>query len=688
LSEISEGINTVIALCFLRGCKKIIHESLIIARMAIVLIKRFFHPGDCQRFWMVFSDIISGRKAGPGRTFLILEVKEQNMCGIVGYVGYKNAPEVIINSLKRLEYRGYDSAGITVNCGGELFTQKKAGKIAVLESVLDYEKMGECGIGIGHTRWATHGEPNDINAHPHSDCNNELVIIHNGIIENYKDIKEVLLKRGHVFKSETDTEVVAHLIEHYHKEMPLLDAVIKSLKNVEGTYAIVVMSKKNPEQLIAARSGSPMILGVGEGEMLIASDVSAVVEHTRDVIYLEEGEIVEVKKDGYRIYDLEKNGVEKDVTSIDWDIESIGRHGFDHFMLKEIFEQPDTINNAFRGRVLPDDAMVKLDGLRLSDEELENIERIIFIACGTSWHAALVAEYLIEEYARIPVEVEYASEFRYRKPVLRKGDLVITISQSGETADTLAALREAQAKGIKVLGITNVVGSTIARESDGGVYIYAGPEIGVASTKAFTSQITVILLLAVFLARRKEMSYPEARAILDDLVKLPELAQKVLDGCENIKSIAEEYYKSRNFLYLGRGINFPVALEGALKLKEVSYIHAEGYPAAEMKHGPIALIDEDMPVVFISTKDEIYSKVISNMQEVRARKGKIIAVATENDESIARYADHVIYIPDVHRALVPVLAVIPLQLLSYYIAVRRGCDVDQPRNLAKSVTVE
>jgi glucosamine--fructose-6-phosphate aminotransferase (isomerizing) len=610
------------------------------------------------------------------------------MCGIVGYVGSKSAPEVIINSLKRLEYRGYDSAGITVNCCGELFTQKKAGKISALESILDHEKIQECHIGIGHTRWATHGEPNDINAHPHSDCGNNLVLIHNGIIENYKDIKEVLLKRGHVFKSETDTEVLVHLIEYYCNELPLLDAVIHALKSVEGTYAIVVMSKDNPELLIAARKGSPLILGIGENEMLVGSDVSAVIEHTKDVIYLEEGEVVVVKKDSYRIYDLNKNNVDKRIQSIDWDIETIGRHGFDHFMLKEIFEQPETINNAFRGRLLPDDAKVKLDGLRLTDDECSKIERIIFIACGTSWHAGLVAEYLIEEYARIPVEVEYASEFRYRKPVLRKGDLVITISQSGETADTLAALREAKSKGIKVLGITNVVGSTIARESDGGVYIYAGPEIGVASTKAFTSQITVILLFAIFLARKRDMSYTEAKAILDDLVRLPELARSVLSTCESIRSIAEHYYQSKNFLYLGRGINFPVALEGALKLKEISYIHAEGYPAAEMKHGPIALIDEEMPVVFIATKDEIYNKVISNMQEVRARKGRIIAIATENDESILKYADHVIYIPDVHKALIPVLAVIPLQLLSYYVAVLRGCDVDQPRNLAKSVTVE
>jgi glucosamine--fructose-6-phosphate aminotransferase (isomerizing) len=610
------------------------------------------------------------------------------MCGIVGYIGNKSAAELLINSLKKLEYRGYDSAGISVNCSGELFTQKKAGKISVLDSVIDYESLRSCCTGIGHTRWATHGEPSDLNAHPHTDCNNELVIIHNGIIENYKDLKDVLLAKGHRFKSETDTEVVVHLIEHYYRELPILDAVIKALKSVEGAYGIVIMSKKNPDILIAARKGSPLILGVGDNEMLIASDVSAVIEHTRDVIYLEDGEIVEVRKDSYKVFDLNKNGIHKPVESIDWDLASIEKHGFDHFMLKEIFEQPETISNAFRGRILLEESIVKLDGLKLKDEELDKIERIIFIACGTSWHAGLVAEYLIEEYARIPVEVEYASEFRYRKPVLKKGDLVITISQSGETADTLAALREAKAKGVKVLGITNVVGSTIARESDGGVYIHAGPEIGVASTKAFTSQITVILLLTVMLARRREMSFTEAKSILNDLVRLPELVQSVLACSESIRGIASVYYNKDNFLYLGRGINFPVALEGALKLKEISYIHAEGYPAAEMKHGPIALIDCDMPVVFIAPRDEIYNKIVNNMEEVRARRGRIIAIATENDRDIAKYADHVIYIPDVHKALIPVLSVIPLQLLSYYIAVLRGCDVDRPRNLAKSVTVE
>lgn len=610
------------------------------------------------------------------------------MCGIVGYVGHKKAVNVIINSLKRLEYRGYDSSGIAICQGDALYVEKRSGKISVLESAIDYDLVGNCTIGMGHTRWATHGEPTDVNSHPHTDCTGDIALIHNGIIENYKELKKVLTGKGHVFKSETDTEVIVHFVEHYHKELTLADAVVQALKHVEGAYGIVVMSKKEPGLLVAARKGSPLVLGIGDNEMILASDVSAIIEHTREVVYFEDGEIVEIRADSYRTYDLNKNGIHKEVESVDWDIEAINKQGFDHFMLKEIFEQPDTVHNAFRGRVLLDDANVRLDGLRLKDEELDSIERIIFIACGTSWHAGLVAEYLIEEYARIPVEVEYASEFRYRKPVLKKGDLVITISQSGETADTLAALREAKAKGIKVLGITNVVGSTIARESDGGVYIHAGPEIGVASTKAFTSQITVIILLTLLLARRRDMSFTESSAILNDLVKLPEAIETVLKSSDKIKEIAQVYCKSSNFLYLGRGVNFPVALEGALKLKEISYIHAEGYPAAEMKHGPIALIDEDMPVVIIAPKDEIYSKIVSNMEEVRARKGKIIAIATEGDKGIVNYAHHVIYIPEIHRVLMPLLAVIPLQLLSYHVAVLRGCDVDQPRNLAKSVTVE
>ncbi len=610
------------------------------------------------------------------------------MCGIVGYVGRKNAALVVLNALKRLEYRGYDSAGISVILDGSIVTSKKAGKISVLESAMDIDSLESAGTGIGHTRWATHGEPTDVNAHPHTDCTGDLVVIHNGIIENYGDLRKVLLEKGHKFISDTDTESVVHLIEHYHRDLDLIDAVVKALNRIEGTYGLVVLSKKEPDRIIAARKGSPLVLGVGTDEMIVASDASAIVEHTRDVVYLEDGEIVDVKADKYRIYDLNKNGIQKNVESINWDIESIGRHGYDHFMLKEIFEQPETIANAFRGRILPDDGNVRLDGLGFTDEDMEKIERIIFVACGTSWHAGLVAEYLIEEYAGIPVEVEYASEFRYRKPVLKKTDLVFTISQSGETADTLAALREARAKGVRVMGITNVVGSTIARESDGGVYIHAGPEIGVASTKAFTSQITVALLISMMFARKRSMSFPEANAILKGLLALPDAVKTVLSECEKVKAIAEVYCSKHNFLYLGRGINYPVALEGALKLKEISYIHAEGYPAAEMKHGPIALIDEEMPVVFIATRDEIYSKVVSNMEEVRARRGRIIAVATEGDRDIVKYADHVIYIPDVHRALVPILASVPLQLLSYYIAVLRGCDVDQPRNLAKSVTVE
>ena len=608
------------------------------------------------------------------------------MCGIIGYIGSKNASEVIISGLKRLEYRGYDSAGIAL-LNNEMFLEKKKGKLASLESVLDYDNLSEFKLGIGHTRWATHGVPSDENSHPHCDCSNSIALVHNGIIENHSDLKQFLVKKGHKFTSQTDTEVLVHMIEIYHQTDSLIDSVMKTLARVEGTYGIAVVSKKEPDRIIAARKGSPLILGVGDNEMILASDASAIVEHTRQVIYLEDNELVEIFRDRVKTYDLDKNKIQKKVEEIDWDIASIEKHGFDHFMLKEIHEQTETVQNAFRGRVLPETGNVKLDGLRLSDADLNNIERIIFIACGTSWHAGLVGEYLIEEYARIPVEVEYASEFRYRKPVLKKGDLVITISQSGETADTLAALREAKARGVKVLGITNGVGSTIARESEGGVYIHAGPEIGVASTKAFTSQITVLILLTLLLARKKDMTPGEGQAVISDLMKVPEYISSILSN-ENIKKIADIYKDNRNFLYLGRGVHFPVALEGALKLKEISYIHAEGYPAAEMKHGPIALIDENMPVVFIAIKDEVYSKVISNIEEVRARRGKVIAIANVGDREIEKYADHIIYIPEVNRIVSPLLTVIPLQLLAYYIAVMRGCDVDQPRNLAKSVTVE
>lgn len=609
------------------------------------------------------------------------------MCGIIGYIGRRGAAEIVVRGLKRLEYRGYDSAGIALVDGG-LFCLKKQGRIADLEDALDYASLERYRTGIGHTRWATHGAPSDRNAHPHLCCAGKIALVHNGIIENYASIKKTLLDKGHTILSETDTEVAVHLIEYYYANNTLIDAVMKALSKIEGTFGIAVVSSDEPDRIIAARRGSPLILGIGDDEMILASDASAIVEHTRRVIYLEDNEMLEITGSEYRGYDLKKNRKNKTVEAIDWDLALIEKQGYDHFMLKEIFEQPETILNAFRGRTLPDSGGARLDGLRLSDEELNSIERIIFIACGTSWHAGLVGEYLIEQYARIPVEVEYASEFRYRRPILRKGDLVIVISQSGETADTLAALREAKARGVRVLGITNVVGSTIARESDGGVYIHAGPEIGVASTKAFTSQITVLILITLLLSRRRDMTAEKGRGIIEDLVRIPEYVRSILDADERVREIASIYRKSRNFLYLGRGIHFPVALEGALKLKEISYVHAEGYPAAEMKHGPIALIDENMPVVFIAPRDEVYDKIVSNMQEVKARNGHIIAIANEGDEEIRSLAEHVIYVPPTKKIVSPLLTVVPLQLLAYHIAVLRGCDVDRPRNLAKSVTVE
>lgn len=613
------------------------------------------------------------------------------MCGIVGYAGHKNAVDIIMSGLKRLEYRGYDSAGIALS-GETMFVHKKSGKISVLEKSLGsvtHVDINTYHAGIGHTRWATHGAPSDINAHPHMDCHDEIAVVHNGIIENYATLKKMLIEKGHHIRSETDTEMIAHLVEYYYeKSRDLLNAVMKTVAELEGTYGLCIISRSEPGRIIAARNGSPLILGAGDGEMIIASDASAIIEHTSKVIYLEDGEIVDVNKDGFKTYDLDLKKIDKIVEDIDWDIASIEKSGFDHFMMKEIFEQPETIHNAFRGRAVKDSGTIRLDGLRLTEEDLNDIRRVIFIACGTSWHAGLIGEYLIEEYARIPVEVEYASEFRYRKPILKKGDLVIVISQSGETADTLAALREVKSKGIKVLGITNVVGSTIARESDGGIYIHAGPEIGVASTKAFTSQVTVLIMIALMLARRHDMNAEESRIYIEHLHEMPLKVSEVLRCNDDIRHIAEIHKDNKNFLYLGRGVNFPVALEGALKLKEISYIHAEGYPAAEMKHGPIALIDESMPVVFIAPKDFTYDKIISNMEEVKARGGKIIAIATKGDEEIKRYSDHIIYIPEVRKLLSPLLTVIPLQLLAYHIAVLRGCDVDQPRNLAKSVTVE
>lgn len=612
------------------------------------------------------------------------------MCGIVGYVGNKENNEIgkiLINGLKRLEYRGYDSSGIAV-VDGSLKVSKKKGKISELESFVDINMM-KGSAGIAHTRWATHGVPSDVNSHPHTSCDGKLALVHNGIIENYEILRKKLTENGHVFKTQTDTEVVVHLVDHYMKKgNDLLESFILALKQVEGTYGIALVSEDNPGRILAARKGSPLVIGIGDNEIMLASDCSAVIEHTRKVVYLEDGEIVDIKNGTFETFDIDRNAIVKNVEKIEWDLVGIEKNGYEHFMLKEIHEQVETVKNAVRGRVLMDAGNSRLDGLNLSPEDISKIGRIIFIACGTSWHAGLIGEYLIEEFARIPVEVEYASEFRYRRPILFKDDLVIVISQSGETADTLAALRETKSKGIRVLGITNVVGSTIARESDGGVYIHAGHEIGVASTKAFTSQVSVLILLTLLLSRRGNMTREEGQCIIRDIENLPALIEKVLEKKEAIKNIACQYKDAKNFLYLGRGIQFPVALEGALKLKEISYIHAEGYPAAEMKHGPIALIDNEMPVVFIALKDEVYHKVISNMQEVKARGGRIIAIATEGDEDIGRHADHVIYLPEVSRAVSPVLSAVPLQLLAYYIAVARGCDVDQPRNLAKSVTVE
>ncbi len=608
------------------------------------------------------------------------------MCGIVGYVGNKNVVPILLAGLKRLEYRGYDSAGIAVMENDQLLISKESGKITQLEEKIHKTNFTST-IGIGHTRWATHGEPNTVNAHPHTDGSENIALIHNGIIENYTVLKNMLESKGHQFKSDTDTEIVAHLIEEFY-DGNFEDAFRQALSELSGAYGFAVISKHEPDKLYVARQGSPLVVGVGDGEYLIASDVSAIVAHTRSVFYLNDGEMAILSKNGIQTKTSANEIVDKKVEKITFDLERIEKSGYPHYMLKEICEQPQTITDGFRGRILINEGKVKLGGLSEVEEKLADAHKIIILACGTSWHAALIGEYLIEEYCRIPVEVEYASEFRYRNPILSKKDIVIVISQSGETADTLAALREGKEKGALTLGIVNSVGSTIARETEAGVYIHAGPEIGVASTKAFTSQVTVLFLIMLLIARKKTMSVVTGQQLLKELKGLPEKVQAIIAQSHVIEEIAEKYKDIRNFLYLGRGLNFPVALEGALKLKEISYIHAEGYPAAEMKHGPIALIDEDMPVVFIATHDQIYEKVISNLEEVRARSGKIIAIANHGDTKIEKLADHIICIPETCQALIPILAAIPLQLLAYYIAVKRGCDVDQPRNLAKSVTVE
>jgi glucosamine--fructose-6-phosphate aminotransferase (isomerizing) len=567
---------------------------------------------------------------------------------------------------------------------------KQAGKVSELAAALKASGVSHTScLGIGHTRWATHGEPNDINAHPHYDCREEIAVIHNGIVENFGSIKTRLTRQGHTFRSNTDTEVLAHLIEEmYAKSHDLCAAVRLALAEVEGTYGLVVISVHEPDKIIVARKGSPLLIGVGDGENFVASDASAIVDHTRQVVYLADGEVAELTASGFRTMTIDDVAVEKEVEEVTFELAQIERGGYEHFMLKEIHEQPETIRNGMRGRLQVEEAEVVLGGLRDVKEKMLNARRFIITACGTSWHAGLVGEYMLEQIAKIPVEVEYASEFRYRNPPIMPDDVVLCISQSGETADTLAAMREAKRKGATVLGIVNVVGSSIARESQGGVYIHAGPEIGVASTKAFTSQLTVLALITIMMARAKGMSKEDARVLTRELACVPDKVEHLLQNTDLVRTVAEEFKDTSNFLYLGRGANFPVALEGALKLKEISYIHAEGYPAAEMKHGPIALIDEHMPVVVVVPKDAIYEKVLSNIQEVRARKGRVIAIANEDDTEIDKLAEFVIRVPRTYSYFGPIINVIPLQLLAYSIAVARGCNVDQPRNLAKSVTVE
>ncbi|MCZ4243475.1 glutamine--fructose-6-phosphate transaminase (isomerizing) [Pedobacter punctiformis] len=612
------------------------------------------------------------------------------MCGIVGYIGYREAWPIVLKGLKRLEYRGYDSAGIALmnNSGQHIY--KKAGKVAVLEEFAKGQDITGS-IGMGHTRWATHGVPSDRNSHPHTSNDGKLSIIHNGIIENYATLKEELSNRGHEFKSDTDTEVLIHLIEEIQKleQIDLLEAVRLALNEVIGAYAIVIMDKENPDRLIAARKGSPMVIGVGNGEYFIASDATPIIEYTKNVIYLNDNEIALITKDDLLVKRLDNVVQTPLIQELELKLEMLEKGGFEHFMLKEIYEQPRSIKDCMRGRIYPEEGKVQLGGIKEFAEKLKNIDRIIIVACGTSWHAGLVGEYLIEEYARIPVEVEYASEFRYRNPIITEKDVVIAISQSGETADTMAAIEMAKEKGATIFGICNVAGASIPRLTHAGVYTHAGPEIGVASTKAFTAQVTVLTLMAFYMAQQKgTITTSKMIELLTELDNIPEKIQMSLESNDLIKEVAAQIKDSTNCLFLGRGSGFPVALEGALKLKEISYIHAEGYPAAEMKHGPIALIDEEMPVVFIATQNSSYEKVISNIQEVKARKGKVIAIVTQGDTEVKKMADYCIEIPDANEAFLPLLATIPLQLLSYHIAVMRGCNVDQPRNLAKSVTVE
>jgi glutamine---fructose-6-phosphate transaminase (isomerizing) len=609
------------------------------------------------------------------------------MCGIVGYIGKKQALPILIDGLKRLEYRGYDSAGLSIFTGKKIITKKAVGKVAELERKLSGQDIPGF-LGIAHTRWATHGKPSEINAHPHEDCTGNIILVHNGIIENYKELRADLQKMGHKFKSETDTEVIVHLVEEYYKQVPLEEAVWRTLAHIEGTYGIVVMCKTEPDKLFIARHGSPLVLGVVDDGYIIASDVAPIVCHTDRVIYLEDGEMARIEKDSFEITNFKRKKVTKEISKIDWTLEEAEKKGYPHFMLKEIMEQPESIANTLLGRCVAEAGNVKLGGLESSKDRLREIERITIVACGTARLAGLVGEYMLEEYAGIPTEVDYAHEFRYRKPLIDGRTALIAISQSGETADTLAAVREAKEKGALTIGVVNVVGSTIARETDAGVYNHSGPEIAVASTKAFTSQLTVMALLTVMLGRQRGMSLVTGRRILEELAVIPVKIKKILAKDKEIKRIAKKYIKAKNFALLGRKYNCPIAMEGAIKIKELSYAHAEGFASAEMKHGPIAMIDENFPSIMVMPKDSVYEKNFSAMQEIKARSGKVIAIGTEGDKELKKVADDVILIPKTLEMLSPILTVIPLQLFAYHFAAQKKLDIDKPRNLAKSVTVE
>jgi glutamine---fructose-6-phosphate transaminase (isomerizing) len=620
------------------------------------------------------------------------------MCGIVGYVGYRSAQDILLEGLHRLEYRGYDSAGVAIARDGRIGIRKRAGRVQTVAATLDAEPLVGT-VGIGHTRWATHGATTDVNSHPHAGGNGEVVLVHNGVIENHAALRSQLQELGYVFRTQTDTEVIAHLVAHHLDEQLRLDggpvdeqkcltALEQSLTKLNGTYGLAILFRDVPNMIVGARLGSPLVVGVGREEFFLASDSSPLIGYTEEVVYLADHEIVILRPEGMQLLHRDSGPMSPSVHTLDQVVGDSDRGDFEHHMLKEIFEQPQTVENAMRGRLDEDEATAKFGGLNVDPQQLRRIDRIVLTACGTSWHAGLVGEYLLEEFTRIPTEVEYASELRYRNPPMTDATMVFAITQSGETADTLAAMRECKRKGHPTLAICNVVGSTIAREADGGIYLHAGPEIGVASTKAFTAQVTSLMLLSLYLGRMRHLSFPAGKRMIERLKAMPALVERTLQCHEAVREVAEKYYRANNFLYLGRLHNFPVALEGALKLKEISYIHAEGYPAAEMKHGPIALVDEETPSVFVIPRGQIYPKIISNLEEIKARKGPVIAIACEGDDRIAELADDVIFVPDVDDFLQPLVSVVPLQLLAYHIAVLRGCNVDRPRNLAKSVTVE